>query len=108
MPKLQSTPQTLLLANALKARGVELELEYWDGYKHVDIFIPKARIALEIDGLPHFLDAKKIDADFHRDFYSNKDAVFTKRIPNEIIETHLNELADAIAEVVKIEVKIKK
>lgn len=36
-------------------------------------------------------------------YYSNKEGVFTKHIPNELIESHLHQIADAIEEVVKME-----
>ena len=42
--KKKSTPQTIALAEALEKRGVEFELEHWDGHKHVDMYIPKAQI----------------------------------------------------------------
>jgi very-short-patch-repair endonuclease len=96
MPKLQPTKQTLLLAEALKAKGVEFELEYWDGHKHIDIYIPKAKIAIEIDGLQHYLDPKQVSADFNRDYYSNKEEIFTKRFPNTITEEHTGEIAEMI------------
>ncbi|MEN9551644.1 MAG: hypothetical protein RI935_21 [Candidatus Parcubacteria bacterium] len=100
MPLIQSTPQALLLASELKALGVDLELEYWDGHKHIDIYIPKAKIALEIDGAQHYLNASQIDADFHRDYFSNKEDIFVKHIPNILVETHAKEIAEAIVKVI--------
>lgn len=108
MPNIQPTPQALLLANALKEKGIDIETEHWDGHKHIDIFIPKAKIYIEVDGLPHFSKPERILSDFERDYYSSRDGFFTKRIPNELINTHLNEITDAIAKVVTLELnKIK-
>ena len=43
------TPQAQALHDALVARGIECELEPWDGHKHVDLGIPRAKINIEID-----------------------------------------------------------
>ena len=76
---------------------MKLEVEHWDGYKHVDIYIPADNLYIEVDGVPHSTDPKKIIADFNRDYFSFRDGFFTKRIANELIENHLQEIADAIA-----------
>jgi very-short-patch-repair endonuclease len=103
MPNIMPTQQEILLAEELRKRGIELETEYWDGHKHIDIYIPKAKIALEIDGIQHFLNPNQVSSDFHRDYFSNKAGVFTKHIPNELIESHLHQIADAIEKVIKME-----
>ena len=102
MPKLQPTRHTLMLADELEKLGVHVKLEHWDGHKHIDIFIPEAKISLEIDGLRHYTNPQQIIADFHRDYFSNKGEIFVKHIPNELIETHVKEIATAIATVVTI------
>ena len=56
---------------------------------------------IEIEGLQHFTDPKQIIADFKRDYYSNKENHFTFRITNQLIDTHLNEITDAIFHVVR-------
>ncbi len=101
MPKLESTKETIALAEALRARGVEVELEHWDGHKHIDIFIPKAKLYIEIDGLHHYTNPKQIRADLLRDHYSDNETYSTKRYSNEIVQKHLSEIADAIAEISK-------
>lgn len=70
MSKKVSTKQTLELANALQKRGIYLELEHWDGHKHVDIFVPKARIYIEVDGPLHDIKPKQLVSDFNRDYFS--------------------------------------
>lgn len=97
MPKLESTKETLALAEALRARGVEVELEHWDGHKHIDIFIPKAKLYIEIDGLQHYTNPRQIKADLLRDHYSDDDTYSTKRFSNEVVQNHLEEIADAVA-----------
>ena len=96
----KSTPQTIMLANALETRGIHVELEHWDGHKHVDIFIPKAKIYIEIDGVQHDMRPKQIFSDFNRDYFSAKEGFFTKHITNQEIENHLETIANAIAKVV--------
>lgn len=101
MSKKKSTKHALDLANALKSRGIDLELEYWDGHKHVDIFIPKARIYIEVDGPLHDIRPKQLVSDFNRDYFSYKEGFFTKHITNEEVDFHLEEIANAILAVVR-------
>lgn len=100
MPKIEPTKQALMLAKALEKRGIRAELEHWDGHKHVDLFVPENGMYIEIEGLQHFTDAHQIVADFKRDYYSNKEDHFTLRITNQLMETHLENIADAIFQVV--------
>lgn len=99
MPKNIPTKQTEALAEALKKRGVEIEIEHWDGHKHVDIYIPKDNLYIEVDGLQHQTKPKQIISDFNRDYFSFKDGFFTKHITNESVQSHLEEIADAIAHI---------
>lgn len=101
MPNITPTKHTMLLADALRKRGVELETEHWDNHKHVDIYIPADRIYIEVDGASHYTKLERIISDFNRDYFSFKDGFFTKHITNESIDTHLEEIADAIAQVAK-------
>jgi very-short-patch-repair endonuclease len=95
------TKQVLALADALKEKGIELELEYWDGHKHVDICISKAKLFIEINGLQHYTDPEQIITDLKRNHFSDGDDFFTIPITNQLVETHLKGIAGAIVEVVK-------
>lgn len=95
------TKRTQELASELQKRGLEVKLEHWDGHKHVDIFVPAVGMYIEIDGLPHYTSPAQIIRDLQRDHFSNSEGFFTKHIPNELIETHLSEVASAIATIVK-------
>ncbi|MBP6858780.1 MAG: DUF559 domain-containing protein [Candidatus Pacebacteria bacterium] len=99
MPNITPTKHVILLAEALKKRGVEFKLEHWDGHKHIDIYIPKDNLYIEVDGLRHYTDHDQIIADFNRDYFSFKDGFFTKRITNELIDGHAEQIVDAIATV---------
>jgi very-short-patch-repair endonuclease len=101
MPKKEPTPQVRSLVAALEKRGIKAETEHWDGHKHIDIYVPAARLYLEVDGLPHYTDAERFLTDLKRDHYSDDDGFFTKRIPNELVETHLEAIADAITPAVE-------
>lgn len=99
MPNITPTKHCQLLIEALRARGVELEVEHWDGHKHVDIFIPKDNLYIEVDGMHHITKPETIISDLNRDYFSFKEGFFTKHVTNEAIDTHLNEIADAIAHI---------
>lgn len=95
-----STPQAKRLADSLKQRGLEVITEYDDGHKCVDIYLPQNHMYIEVEGLQHFTSPKQIIADLYRDYYSDKENHFTFRITNQLVETHLEEIADAIVEVI--------
>lgn len=97
----KSTPQVMALVEALRERGVYVEREHSDGHKHIDIFIPEAKIYIEVDGAQHDMRPKQVFADLNRDYFSAKEGFFTKHITNQEIENHLETIANAIAKVVK-------
>ena len=107
MPNITPTTQTLDLVGALTKRGIKVETEYWDGHKHVDIYLPENRMYIEIEGIQHFNSPKQIISDLKRDYYSDKENHFTFRITNQLIETHLEEIADAIAQLSKEKLGVK-
>lgn len=90
------------LKNALVQRGVRVYQELHDGYKHIDLAIPEARLNIEVDGVQHFVDPNQIVADLNRGYYSSKKGFSTMHIPNEMIHLHLEEIADALMEASKI------
>lgn len=73
-----------------------IKLQHWDGHKHVDLYIEKAKHYIEIDGLNHWLNPKQILSDFNRDHYSDKDGYRTFRIPSFVVLTESRKLARAI------------
>ena len=95
------TPQTRNLFEVLTEKGIKARLEYTDGHKHVDIAILSARMFIEVDGMQHFMDSEQILRDFKRDHFSDGDDFATFRIPNIVLEHQLEEVAQAIVEVVK-------
>lgn len=101
MSNVTPTGQVHLLADALRQRGIEVKLEHWDGHKHVDIAILDASIYIEIDGLHHFTNPVQIKADFKRTHFSDSAHFDTVHIPNELIDEHVERIADAIAHVAK-------
>lgn len=99
MPNITPTKYVLALSDALTKRGVVHELEHWDGFKHLDIYIPRDSLYIELDGTHHVTNPDRMIADFNRDYFSFKDGFFTKHITNEAIDTHLEQIADAIAHI---------
>jgi very-short-patch-repair endonuclease len=99
MPNNTPTEHENKLVEALRMRGVELVVHHYDKHKHVDIYIPKDNLYIEVDGMHHITRPDRIIADLNRDYFSFKEGFFTKHITNEAIDTHLDEIADAIAHV---------
>ncbi len=94
----KATPEAFALYNALRERNIGCRLEAWDGYKHIDLSIPWAKIDIEIDGFQHYISAKQIEADLERSYYSaTKDDFYTMHIPNTALHNNLNGVADAVA-----------
>ena len=99
--------QAVNLYNALIERNIKCELEHFDGYKHIDITIPWAKIDIEVDGLHHYTKPEQILSDFKRSFWSlNRDDYDTFHVPNVIVDKYLNSVADAIASVARSQYEI--
>ncbi|MFA6017309.1 MAG: DUF559 domain-containing protein [Patescibacteria group bacterium] len=95
------TSQAKKLQEALESRGVKVEREHSDGHKHIDIFLSEARMAIEVDGLQHVSDPEQIITDFQREHYSGLNNIDTLHLANSVIDNHLEEIANAITEVVR-------
>jgi very-short-patch-repair endonuclease len=100
--KNKPTKEARDLKEALEQHGVCVYEELYDGYKCIDLAIPKARINIEIDGIQHLTNPRQILADLERGHFSHKSGYDTMHIPNEMIRKHLKEIADALAEASKI------
>lgn len=96
------TKEAVDLKKAIEEKGVVVYAELDDGYKHIDLAIPRARINVEVDGIKHLTDHKQILADLSRGYYSHKNGYDTIHIPNEMICKHLQEIAEALVEASKI------
>ncbi len=84
---------------ALKKFGVPATLEKFDGFKHIDIAIPKAKVNIEIDGGHHNFDYKQALADLKRTYYSFKRGYVTIRVPNSLVNEKLDETAKYLVEI---------
>jgi len=96
-----ATKSTKKLYRVLKDLEIKSILEFWDGHKHVDMYIPDAKVYVEVDGLQHYTSPIQILKDFKRDHYSKMDKIDTLHIPNEMLENHLEKIAKAIKGIVK-------
>ena len=96
------TAEAEALKKALEDRGVKVYVELHDGFKTIDLAIPRAKINVEVDGIQHLTDPKRILADLGRGYYSHKNGYDTMHIPNEMVRMHLEEIADALTEASKI------
>ncbi len=100
-----STKEALALKNALEKRGIRVYKELDDGYKTIDLAIPKAKLNIEVDGIHHLTNPSQIVADLSRGYYSHKNGYDTMHIPNEMVRTHLEEISEALAEASRIREK---
>lgn len=98
----EPTPEAIALKRALEGRGVTVYHELYDGHKHIDLAIPRAKINVEVDGIRHLTDPHQILADLARGYYSHKKGFDTMHIQNNMINNHLPEIAEALAEASKI------
>lgn len=96
------TEEANALKKALEERGVKVYVELHDGFKTIDLALPRAKINVEVDGIQHLTDSKQIVADLGRGYYSHKNGYDTMHIQNEMVRKHLTEIADALAEASKI------
>jgi hypothetical protein len=95
---IESTNETVDLYFALKIRGVPAVLEKYDGYKHIDIAIPEAKVNIEVDGAQHNFNQRQAFADLQRTYFSFLKGYVTFRIPNILIHRYLDDTADYITE----------
>lgn len=94
-----------MLYEALCNKGLKVELEYSDGHKTVDLAILQPRIYIEVDGIQHFTNPEQILRDFKRYHFSDGDDFNTFYVTNQIIDSHLGEVVDALVKVVEIKSK---
>ena len=72
MPNNTPTEHEVKLTEALQKRGVDLNVHHWDGHKHVDIYIPRDSLYIEVDGTQHITKPDKIISHFNPDFFHSK------------------------------------
>jgi very-short-patch-repair endonuclease len=95
-----TTEETIRLYCALKERGVPAQIEKFDGYKHIDIAIPEAKVNIEVDGRHHNYNKNQALSDLKRTYHSFLKGYHTLRIPNSLVydDDTLEETADYIVQ----------
>jgi len=101
----RASPHALKLYEALKKRGVDCELESFDGYKHFDISIKPAKLNIGIDGEHHSLDPEQLHLDLVRDEDALKKGFAIKRYTLKEIDDNLESIADTLSQVVNHRIK---
>lgn len=99
------TKEALALKGALEEKGIIVYKELHDGFKTIDLALPKAKLNIEVDGIQHLTDSKQILTDLERGYYSHKNGYDTLHIPNEMIRAYLPEISNALAEAAKVRQK---
>jgi very-short-patch-repair endonuclease len=94
------TYEANLLMESLQKRGIKVEKEYFTGHMHVDLYLPEAKINVEVDGLQHLTDPEQISRDFNREYHSERHGYHTLHIPNPLVREHLDQIVDAVEKVV--------
>lgn len=87
---------------ALTFVGVAAVLEHPDGHKCVDIYVPNAKLYIEVDGSQHYTEADQILIDFRRDYYSDKEGFRTLRLTNQAVVSQSMKIARAIKKITNI------
>ena len=95
-----TTPNQRKLFRELMKNHIKCELEAYDGKKHVDIAIERAKLYIEIDEDHHLTDPKQLYSDIKRDYYSWKNGYYTIRIPSELITKDLEKIVTAIKDLI--------
>ena len=98
-PEHQGTENHRNLFFALKKRNVPCEFEAYDGFKFVDIAIHEIKLYIEVGETLNPFDAKKFLADLKNDRFTSQGGYQTRRLNDEFINEHLDELADTLKEV---------
>lgn len=88
-------------------KGVPAQMEKFDGYKHIDIAIPEAKVNIEVDGRHHHFDKGQALTDLKRTYHSFVKGYFTLRIPNTLVydDNILEETAQYIVDLLNENVK---
>ena len=87
-----------LLKRYLNKLGVAVLSEVDDGYKHIDLSIPAAKLDVEVDGVHHLTDSQQILKDLKRSGYSHHDGYDTIHVHNMDLKHDAGGIASAIAE----------
>lgn len=95
-----TTPNQIKLYDELTKNHIKCELEAYDGNKHVDIAIERAKLYIEIDEEHHLTNSNQLYSDIKRDYYSWKNGYYTIRIPSERISKDLERIVTAIKDLI--------
>lgn len=99
--KINPTDEAVKLGNELNKLGYKAELEKWDGYKHIDIAVTRAKLNIEIDGSYHNYRADIALRDLERTYYSLEKGFVTIRIPNSLIRHRLSQTVSYLDKIIK-------
>jgi very-short-patch-repair endonuclease len=101
-PEKEITLEQQKLYLALKALNWEMELEYKDGHKTVDIAILSANLFIEVNGSHHANNSNQLRSDLWRIHSSLKDGFLTLPVFNEALNgTEFHQTVSVINDIAK-------
>lgn len=104
-PFRKATPTARKLFVKLIEARIPARLEQYDGYKSIDIAIPKAKINIEVDGKHHHYNHTQALTDLYRHLYSSKKGFETIRLPNILVDAELNKVSQSLIEFIRERLK---
>lgn len=97
-----SSVQVKKLYYELRNKEIDVQLEYSDGHKTVDLAVLDAKLYIEVDGLQHFTDPEQIIRDFKRNHFSDGDDFSTFYVTNQIINSkYFEQVVEALVAVIE-------
>ncbi len=96
-----NTPlEAIQLYYALKERGSQPMLEWWDGKKSVDIAFSRVKLNIEIDNDYNTITHEQALKDLEESMHSFKNGFTTVRIPHLTIKYYLDDTVQNILEII--------
>ncbi|TAI48959.1 hypothetical protein [Flagellimonas allohymeniacidonis] len=92
-----NTPlEAIQLFYALKEKGAQPMLEWWDGNKSVDIAFSRVKLNIEIDSEYNLITHEQAIRDLEEAMYSFKNGFTTVRIPHLTIKYYLEDTVNNV------------
>ena len=96
-----NTPlEAIQLYYALRAKGAQPMLEWWDGNKSVDIAFSRVKLNIEIDTDYNLITHEQALKDLEESMHSFKNGFTTVRIPHLTVKYYLDDTVQNILDII--------